>query len=177
MIAQVDDALSQLEGAFSLLITVGDTLYAARDRHGFRPLVVGYRDGGYVVASDTHPEGALVRLRGEGGCDLREDLRHALNRHVRAAPGQRARGGEKRRRRPAAEVVALVDVGPAVRVDAHRVVRVDVPPGALDFDAVVVRVRTHLTLYQQRREIGTLRRDEAIRRSDPSSMVKARRGV
>lgn len=51
--AQIDDALSQLEGAFSVLITVGDTLYAARDRHGFRPLVLGYRDGGYVLASES----------------------------------------------------------------------------------------------------------------------------
>ncbi|MEX2571695.1 MAG: amidophosphoribosyltransferase [Gemmatimonadota bacterium] len=51
--AQVDDALSQLEGAFSVLLTVGDTLYAARDRHGFRPLVLGHRDGGYVVASES----------------------------------------------------------------------------------------------------------------------------
>lgn len=50
---QIDDALSQLEGAFSVLITVGDTLYAARDRHGFRPLVLGHRDGGYVLASET----------------------------------------------------------------------------------------------------------------------------
>lgn len=51
--AQVDDALSQLEGAFSVLITIGDALYAARDRHGFRPLVLGQRDGGYVLASET----------------------------------------------------------------------------------------------------------------------------
>jgi amidophosphoribosyltransferase len=51
--AQIDDALSQLEGAFSLLITVGDTLYAARDPHGFRPLVLGMRGGGYVLASET----------------------------------------------------------------------------------------------------------------------------
>lgn len=50
---QVYDALSQIEGAFSVLITVGDALYAARDRHGFRPLVLGYREGGYVVASET----------------------------------------------------------------------------------------------------------------------------
>lgn len=50
---QVDDALSQLEGAFSVLITVGDTLYAARDPHGFRPLVLGQKDGGFVVASET----------------------------------------------------------------------------------------------------------------------------
>jgi amidophosphoribosyltransferase len=51
--AQIDDALSQLEGAFSVVITVGKTLYAARDPYGFRPLVLGQRDGGYVVASET----------------------------------------------------------------------------------------------------------------------------
>lgn len=51
--AQIDDALSQLEGAFSVLITVGETMYAARDPHGFRPLVLGHRNGGYVVASET----------------------------------------------------------------------------------------------------------------------------
>jgi amidophosphoribosyltransferase len=50
---QIDDALSQLEGAFSVLITVGDTLYAARDPHGFRPLVLGHLNGGFVVASET----------------------------------------------------------------------------------------------------------------------------
>jgi amidophosphoribosyltransferase len=51
--AQIDDALSQLEGAFSLLIIVGNTLYAARDRHGFRPLVLGSLDGGIALASET----------------------------------------------------------------------------------------------------------------------------
>jgi amidophosphoribosyltransferase len=50
---QIDDALSQLEGAFSLLINVGDTLYAARDPLGFRPLVLGQLGGGLVVASET----------------------------------------------------------------------------------------------------------------------------
>ena len=49
---QIADALSQLEGAFSLLITVGDTLYAARDPRGFRPLVLGSHGGGTVVASE-----------------------------------------------------------------------------------------------------------------------------
>jgi amidophosphoribosyltransferase len=50
---QIDDALSQLEGAFSLLINVGSTLYAARDPLGFRPLVLGQLGGGFVVASET----------------------------------------------------------------------------------------------------------------------------
>lgn len=50
--AQIDDALSQLEGAYSLLISVGDTLYAARDPFGFRPLVLGRLGEGTVVASE-----------------------------------------------------------------------------------------------------------------------------
>jgi amidophosphoribosyltransferase len=51
--AQIDDALTHLEGAFSLVISVGRTLFAAVDSRGFRPLVLGRRGDGYVVASET----------------------------------------------------------------------------------------------------------------------------
>ncbi len=50
---QIDDALTYLEGAFSLVISVGETLYAVRDPRGFRPLVLGRKDDGIVVASET----------------------------------------------------------------------------------------------------------------------------
>ena len=50
---QLDDALGHLEGAFSLVVTVGNTLYAVRDPRGFRPLVLGTVRGGHVVASET----------------------------------------------------------------------------------------------------------------------------
>ena len=50
---QIDDALTYLEGAFSLIISVGETLYAARDPRGFRPLVLGQKGEGFVVASET----------------------------------------------------------------------------------------------------------------------------
>jgi amidophosphoribosyltransferase len=50
---QIQDALSQLVGAFSVLITVGETLYAARDPWGFRPLTLGRTRNGWVVASET----------------------------------------------------------------------------------------------------------------------------
>ena len=50
---QLDDALSHLEGAFSLVITIGETLYAVCDPRGFRPLVLGRKDDGHVVASET----------------------------------------------------------------------------------------------------------------------------
>jgi amidophosphoribosyltransferase len=50
---QIRDALTQVVGAFSVLLAVGDTLYAARDPWGFRPLVVGKVRGGWVIASET----------------------------------------------------------------------------------------------------------------------------
>ncbi|HUH12562.1 MAG TPA: hypothetical protein VMK65_05610, partial [Longimicrobiales bacterium] len=50
---QVREALRQLTGAFSLLITVGDALYAARDPWGYRPLALGQKDDGWVLASET----------------------------------------------------------------------------------------------------------------------------
>ncbi len=50
---QVDDALSQLVGAFSFVLTVGRTLYVARDARGFRPLVLGRLGDAVVVASET----------------------------------------------------------------------------------------------------------------------------
>jgi amidophosphoribosyltransferase len=75
---QISEALSRLKGAFSVLITVGDTLYAARDPWGYRPLILGkLPDGGWIVASescaldlvgasyerDVEP-GEMVRIRG-----------------------------------------------------------------------------------------------------------------
>ncbi len=45
--------LPLLEGAFSLVFMDERTLYAARDRHGVRPLVVGKLERGWVVASES----------------------------------------------------------------------------------------------------------------------------
>lgn len=50
---KVDDALSQVVGAFSLVLCLGDRLYAARDPRGFRPLVLGRLGEAVVVASET----------------------------------------------------------------------------------------------------------------------------
>jgi amidophosphoribosyltransferase len=47
------DILPTLHGAFSLVFMDEHTLYAARDPHGVRPLVLGRLDNGYVVASET----------------------------------------------------------------------------------------------------------------------------
>lgn len=45
--------LPRLRGAFSLVFMDEHTLYAARDPHGVRPLVLGRLDRGWVVASET----------------------------------------------------------------------------------------------------------------------------
>ena len=45
--------LPLVRGAFSLVFMDEQTLYAARDPQGFRPLVLGRLDAGWVVASET----------------------------------------------------------------------------------------------------------------------------
>ena len=47
------DALRGVEGAFSLLVVLGDTLLAARDPRGWRPLVMGRLSGAPVFGSET----------------------------------------------------------------------------------------------------------------------------
>ncbi|MEE6271730.1 amidophosphoribosyltransferase [Georgenia sp. MJ206] len=47
------NVLPMLEGAFSLAFMDEHTLYAARDPHGFRPLVLGRLERGWAVASET----------------------------------------------------------------------------------------------------------------------------
>jgi len=50
---QVLDALNKIEGAYSLVILTDNSLYAARDPFGFRPLSLGKLNGSFVVASET----------------------------------------------------------------------------------------------------------------------------
>ena len=50
---QIREALEQVDGAYSLVITVGRTLYAVVDSRGFRPLVLGRLGSGIVVASES----------------------------------------------------------------------------------------------------------------------------
>jgi amidophosphoribosyltransferase len=46
-------SLSKVMGAFSLLFLTRDTLVAARDPWGFRPLVLGKLEGAWIVCSET----------------------------------------------------------------------------------------------------------------------------
>ncbi len=50
---QILDALERVEGAYTLVMTIGKTLYAIVDPRGFRPLVLGKLGAGFVVASET----------------------------------------------------------------------------------------------------------------------------
>jgi len=45
--------MTQAEGAFALTILTRDAVFGVRDPWGFRPLVVGQFEGGYVLATET----------------------------------------------------------------------------------------------------------------------------
>jgi amidophosphoribosyltransferase len=53
LLERIVDALSQVRGAYSLVFMTEDRVIAARDPHGFRPLVLGRVGDGWVVASET----------------------------------------------------------------------------------------------------------------------------
>ena len=64
------EVLPTLRGAFSFVFMDEDTLYAARDPQGVRPLVLGRLERGWVVASETaalETVGAELRPRGRAG--------------------------------------------------------------------------------------------------------------
>ena len=73
------DALSEVKGAFSLVVLTKNEILAARDANGLRPLVLGELDGAPVLASETCAfdligarfvrdveAGEIVRLSAEG---------------------------------------------------------------------------------------------------------------
>ena len=47
------DSVSQVQGAFSLVMMTRDRMIAVRDPHGFRPLALGRLDDAFVVCSET----------------------------------------------------------------------------------------------------------------------------
>ena len=51
--ARLADALRGVEGAYSAVVLAGDTLLAARDPRGWRPLVMGRLNGSVIFASET----------------------------------------------------------------------------------------------------------------------------
>ena len=53
IIEKIQDALRKVEGAYSLIITYNDEILAIRDPNGIRPLVLGKKDDGFVISSET----------------------------------------------------------------------------------------------------------------------------
>lgn len=53
LMERIKMACQRLEGAFAFLILTSDSLYAIRDRHGLRPLSIGYLGNGYLASSET----------------------------------------------------------------------------------------------------------------------------
>ena len=49
----LQQVLPRLAGAFSLVLMDEAHVFGVRDRHGFRPLVLGRTEGGWVIASET----------------------------------------------------------------------------------------------------------------------------
>ncbi|MEJ2588332.1 MAG: amidophosphoribosyltransferase [Deltaproteobacteria bacterium] len=47
------DAMTRLKGAYSMVVMTEDSIVAAKDPNGFRPLALGKLNSGYVVASET----------------------------------------------------------------------------------------------------------------------------
>jgi amidophosphoribosyltransferase len=107
------EVLPTLRGAFCLTFMDQRTLYAARDPHGVRPLVLGRLDRGWVVASETaaldivggHPRAGgragraarhrrgrraqrALRSRHPEGVPVRVRLPRASRHHDRRALGQ-----------------------------------------------------------------------------------------
>ena len=53
IVDKIKDALSQVEGAYALIIMTNKKLIGIKDPFGIRPLVIGKKNRGYVLASET----------------------------------------------------------------------------------------------------------------------------
>ncbi len=53
LIERIQHSLGKVEGAYSLAVITQDTLYAARDPFGFRPLVIGRKGDAWYAVSET----------------------------------------------------------------------------------------------------------------------------
>jgi amidophosphoribosyltransferase len=96
MDAMILDALSQVQGSYSILFLTKDALYGARDPHGFRPLMLGKAGNSYFLSSETCAfdlvgatmereitPGEMVRIDGSGVTSFRipvfeNNIRHSF---------------------------------------------------------------------------------------------------
>ncbi len=49
----VIETVERIRGSYSMIILTSSRIFAVRDPHGFRPMVVGNREGDYIIASET----------------------------------------------------------------------------------------------------------------------------
>lgn len=117
--ARLSDALQGVEGAYSLIVAMGDTLLAARDPRGWRPLAMGKLGDAVVFASETCAldiigattirdvePGEIVSVNGNGIRSHKplpqQDLRRCVFEYVYfARPDSRVYGGSVDRARRA----------------------------------------------------------------------------
>jgi amidophosphoribosyltransferase len=117
--ARLADALQGVEGAYSLIVAIGDTLLACRDPRGWRPLAMGQLGDAVVFASETCAldivgaaylrdvePGEIVAVNGSGLRSLHPMPARALHRCVFeyvyfARPDSRVFGGSVDRARRA----------------------------------------------------------------------------
>lgn len=50
---RIDEVMDKLRGAYSVVVCTNEALYAFRDPFGYRPLVLGQTETGFVVCSET----------------------------------------------------------------------------------------------------------------------------
>ena len=90
----VKNAMTQIKGAYSLIVMSPRKLIGARDPFGFRPLVIGKRDNAYFFASETCAldavgatfvrdvePGEIVTISPEGG--IQSDKSMCQDKHAR----------------------------------------------------------------------------------------------
>ena len=88
----VEQAMTQVRGAYSMVVMSPQKLIAARDPQGFRPLALGELDGGYVFASEScafDSLGARYIREVEPGEIIVVDGKHGL-RSIRTHCGQKS---------------------------------------------------------------------------------------
>jgi asparagine synthetase B (glutamine-hydrolysing) len=85
------DLLPLALGAYSLVFMDENTLYAARDPQGVRPLVLGRLDRGWVVASET-PASRATSWRVAGAWRVGADASAAMVPSDSVARGERLDG-------------------------------------------------------------------------------------
>jgi amidophosphoribosyltransferase len=53
LVEKIQDACTQLQGAFSMVLLTRDSVVGVRDPRGWRPLCLGQRDSAYFIASES----------------------------------------------------------------------------------------------------------------------------